>query len=88
VDTGVLPKILAEAVKGGKVDLGDVKTTMELLKADAVVGPKYPITGSLPGSCAPAVSGHDAPAKPPRRVMNSRRLMCFPQAEDRTIPRR
>src|SRR5437764_2957718 len=38
VDTGVLPKILAEAVKGGKVDLGDVKTTMELLKADAVVG--------------------------------------------------
>lgn len=38
VDTGVLPKILAEAVKGGKVDLGDVKTTMKLLKADAVVG--------------------------------------------------
>src|SRR5687768_6034711 len=38
VDTGVLPKILGEAVKGGKVDLGDVKTTMELLKADAVVG--------------------------------------------------
>src|SRR5207248_372150 len=38
VDTGVLPKILAEAVKGGSVDLGDVKTTMELLRADAVVG--------------------------------------------------
>jgi hypothetical protein len=38
VDTGVLPKILGEAVKGGKVDLGDVKTTMELLRADAVVG--------------------------------------------------
>lgn len=38
VDTGVLPKILGEAVKGGKVDLGDVKTTIELLKADAVVG--------------------------------------------------
>ena len=38
VDTGVLPKILGEAVKGGSVDLGDVKTTMELLKADAVVG--------------------------------------------------
>src|SRR5438270_6966305 len=38
VDTGVLPKILVEAVKGGSVDLGDVKTTMELLKADAVVG--------------------------------------------------
>src|SRR5438105_5290300 len=38
VDTGVLSKILAEAIKGGSVDLGDVKTTMELLKADAVVG--------------------------------------------------
>ena len=38
MDTGVLPKILGEAVKGGKVDLGDVKTTMELLKADAIVG--------------------------------------------------
>ena len=38
VDTGVLSKILFEAIKGGKVDLGDVKTTMELLKADAVVG--------------------------------------------------
>lgn len=32
VDTGVLPRILGEAVKGGNVDLGDVKTTMELLK--------------------------------------------------------
>jgi hypothetical protein len=38
VDTGVLPKILVEAIKGGSVDLGDVKTTVELLKADAVVG--------------------------------------------------
>src|SRR5205814_6347819 len=38
VDAGVLPKILVEAVKGGSVDLGDVKTTIELLKADAVVG--------------------------------------------------
>ena len=38
VDTGVLSKVLGEAIKGGSVDLGDVKTTMELLKADAVVG--------------------------------------------------
>jgi cytochrome c553 len=38
VDTGVLSKVLLEAIKGGSVDLGDVKTTMELLKADAVVG--------------------------------------------------
>jgi mono/diheme cytochrome c family protein len=45
VDTGVLPKILGEAVKGGKVDLGDVKTTMELLKADAVVGVQAKFNG-------------------------------------------
>jgi mono/diheme cytochrome c family protein len=38
VDTGVLSKVLGEAIKGGSVDLGDVKTTIELLKADAVVG--------------------------------------------------
>src|SRR5437764_4396381 len=38
VDTGVLSKVLTEAIKGGSVDLGDTKTTMELLKADAVVG--------------------------------------------------
>jgi hypothetical protein len=41
----VLPKILLEAVKGGKVDLGDVKTTMELLKADAVVGVQAKFNG-------------------------------------------
>lgn len=45
VDIGVLPKILVEAVKGGSVDLGDVKTTMELLKADAVVGVKGEFEG-------------------------------------------
>ncbi len=45
VDTGVLPKILGEAIKGGSVDLGDVKTTMELLKADAVVGVKAEFDG-------------------------------------------
>jgi hypothetical protein len=45
VDTGVLTKILAEAIKGGSVDLGDVKTTMELLKADAVVGVKAKFNG-------------------------------------------
>jgi hypothetical protein len=38
VDTGVLGKILTEAIKGGSVDLDDPKTTLELLKADAVVG--------------------------------------------------
>ncbi|MDP9362590.1 MAG: hypothetical protein M3P29_14210 [Acidobacteriota bacterium] len=45
VDTGVLPKILLQAVKGGSVDLGDVKTTMELLKAGAVVGVKAKFDG-------------------------------------------
>ena len=38
VDTGKLPKILVEAVKGGKVSLEDPKTTLELLRADSVVG--------------------------------------------------
>lgn len=45
VDTGVISKILGEAIKGGSVDLGDVKTTMELLKADAVVGVKAKFDG-------------------------------------------
>jgi hypothetical protein len=40
VDLGKLPKILVEAIKGGSVNLEDTKTTVELLKADAVVGVK------------------------------------------------
>jgi hypothetical protein len=40
VDVGKLPKILVEAIKGGSVSLDDTKTTLELLKADAVVGVK------------------------------------------------
>jgi hypothetical protein len=38
VDVGALPKILVEAIKGGKVDLDDPATTLELLRANAVVG--------------------------------------------------
>ncbi|HEY7863302.1 MAG TPA: hypothetical protein VIE39_06570, partial [Thermoanaerobaculia bacterium] len=40
VDTGKLPKILIEAVQGGSVSLEDPKTTLELLRADSVVGVK------------------------------------------------
>jgi len=40
VDVGKLPQILIEAIKGGKVDLDKTGTTMELLKANAVVGVK------------------------------------------------
>jgi hypothetical protein len=40
VDVGKLPQILVEAIKGGKVDLDKAGTTMELLKANAVVGVK------------------------------------------------
>ncbi len=40
VDIGKLPKILVEAVKGGKVSLEDPETTLELLRADSVVGVK------------------------------------------------
>ena len=40
---------------------------------------RYPITG-IAGYCARAASGHVA--VPPSNAMNSRRLMCSPQAED------
>jgi hypothetical protein len=40
VDTGKLPKILIEAVQGGSVSLEEPKTTLELLRADSVVGVK------------------------------------------------
>jgi hypothetical protein len=40
VDVGKLPGILVEAIKGGKVDLDKPGTTMELLKANSVIGVK------------------------------------------------
>src|ERR1051325_8681978 len=40
VDVGKLPQILVQAIKGGHVDLDKADTTVELLKADAVVGVK------------------------------------------------
>ncbi|HVR73093.1 MAG TPA: c-type cytochrome [Planctomycetota bacterium] len=38
VDAGAIPADLAEAIKGGKVDLGSPATTVTLLKLNAVVG--------------------------------------------------
>jgi hypothetical protein len=38
VDLGALPKILVEAIKGRSVDLDNVETTLELLRANAVLG--------------------------------------------------
>jgi hypothetical protein len=38
VDAGALPKILWEAIKGGHVSLEKTQTTLELLRANAVVG--------------------------------------------------
>src|SRR5207248_8246210 len=38
VDIGALPKILVEAIRGRSVDLDNVETTLELLRANAVVG--------------------------------------------------
>jgi hypothetical protein len=38
VDLGALPSILVEAIKGRSVDLDSVDTTLELLRANAVVG--------------------------------------------------
>jgi hypothetical protein len=40
VDAGKLPKILLEAIKGGAVSLDNPETTLELLRANAVVGVK------------------------------------------------
>jgi hypothetical protein len=40
VDVDQLPKILAAAIQGGSVSLDEEKTTLELLKAGAVVGVK------------------------------------------------
>ncbi|MFN2633471.1 MAG: hypothetical protein ABR610_08670 [Thermoanaerobaculia bacterium] len=40
VDIGKLPKILGEVLKKGSVSLENPETTLELLKADAVVGVK------------------------------------------------
>jgi hypothetical protein len=40
VDLGKLPRILVEAIKGGSVSLEKTETTIELLRADAVVGVK------------------------------------------------
>jgi hypothetical protein len=43
--------------------------------------------GRIDACCARAASGH-VTAAPPRSVMNSRRLMRSPQAEDNTLPHR
>jgi hypothetical protein len=40
VDSGKLPKIVLEAVKGGSLSLDDPEMTLELLRADSVVGVK------------------------------------------------
>jgi hypothetical protein len=40
VDVGQVPEAMVEVIKGGHVSLKDPKTTIELLKADAVVGVK------------------------------------------------
>jgi hypothetical protein len=40
VDSDAVPKVLAQVLKGGSVSLDEEKTTLELLKADSVVGVK------------------------------------------------
>jgi hypothetical protein len=40
VDSDAVPKVLAQVLKGGSVSLDKEKTTLELLKADSVVGVK------------------------------------------------
>jgi hypothetical protein len=45
VDVGRLPAILVQAIRGGHVSLEKVDTTLELLRADAVVGVKAHFDG-------------------------------------------
>jgi hypothetical protein len=40
VDSDAVPKVLLEVIKGGSISLDKEKTTLELLKADSVVGVK------------------------------------------------
>ena len=40
VDVDHVPRIMAQAIRGGSASLDEVQTTLELLKADAVVGVK------------------------------------------------
>src|SRR3984893_11209903 len=48
-------------------------------------GVRMPTRGTFPGCCAIAgIETDPAAAAPPRSVMKSRRLMCFPQDEDHT----
>src|SRR6516165_9740355 len=55
------------------------------LQLGAEPEPRKPIFGNLPDCCARAASGHAVTALP-SSVMNSRRLMGCPQAEDHTLP--
>ena len=48
VDVSHLPRILGQAIKGGSANLDDVETTLELLRADAVVGVKMINDGARP----------------------------------------
>src|SRR5262249_1881760 len=50
------------------------KAAIRLASAAGVPWPMYPMTGSLPGCCARATSGHPA-AAPPSSVMNERRFI-------------
>jgi hypothetical protein len=58
------------------------KAAIHWLVADAVLEFKNPMVGSFEGCCARAASGH-AVAAPPRSVINSRRLIAYPEAQDR-----
>src|SRR5262249_55070863 len=49
---------------------------------DADAGPKNPIRAIFAGCCAWAANGHVA-TEPLRSVMNSRRLIATPEAQDR-----
>jgi hypothetical protein len=76
---------LFDAAPGPTDDEVDhLKAVIRWLSTAGVVGSKYPMVGIFVACCARATSGHAA--APPSIVMNSRRLMGSPQAEDHTLP--
>jgi antirestriction protein ArdC len=58
------------------------KAATHWFAAEAVIAPKNPMVGSLPGCCARATSGHAA-AAPPSVAMKARRFIRSPRRRGR-----
>src|SRR5262249_29855970 len=69
------------ALKHSRISSGVPRKLYEGSLAQGVAVPRNPMVGSFFG-CAGAASGHAATAPPPSKLMNSRRLIAFPEAQD------